>query len=555
MDQRTLVERAQEGDRDAFGTGSPTERPRRAWTRPPDLILRDRELARDRSRRHSIRAWRDLPGLRDPEQVRRLALPTPLPTQAMKEARRRRRRVVGSPLDGIEVPRRRGLDFQPGLVADRDAARSGARGGSSRGAPEGPHRPALLPRPAASESGSGDGHLARGGRVPASSPRSCRHPALRSTVESGDAPTRHGDGRPGHDRLLDRASIACLEGRARRPGPSLPTPNTSTTSWPRRRTEGHSDPAWTFPERWLPMGTATRNRSIRARPALAQPRTSWRCSRCSPAAILAVAIGTQRRLAPPYGPADNGLIVYQQGGDLYARDVVDGQGRVLIGGVSTDVFPFFSLDGSRLAFLRLDPTTKRERPTSSRRWSWRTPDGTGQRMVFGPSLLHDVAWSPNGHGAGDPGRGGRQAGGSRSCTSTVRAARVIHVRRQDRRAGSPGGRPMAPSWWSSPRVNSVHQLLRDRRRRGSGPSTDHRQPELSDRTNSISVAPDGRVLTYMNMAWPYSLHLVDLHDRGTSEAVRPGTFRHSDLADVHAGGPAGVGRWDQARLRTVLGRS
>ena len=66
MDQRTFVERAREGDRDAFA-----ELARAAATRldaAARLILRDRELARDAVQEALIRAWRDLPGLRDPDR-------------------------------------------------------------------------------------------------------------------------------------------------------------------------------------------------------------------------------------------------------------------------------------------------------------------------------------------------------------------------------------------------------------------------------------------------------------------------------------------------------
>ena len=115
MDQRTLVERAQEGDRDAFGTLV-----RAAATRldaAARLILRDRELARDAVQEALIRAWRDLRGLRDPERfdawLYRL-----LANSAIEEARRRRRRVVEVAVDGIEVP---GGEVDFSLVADRDA--------------------------------------------------------------------------------------------------------------------------------------------------------------------------------------------------------------------------------------------------------------------------------------------------------------------------------------------------------------------------------------------------------------------------------------------------
>ena len=63
-----------EGDHDAF-----TELARDAVTRldrVARLILRDPELARDAVQEALIRAWHDLPGLRDPDAVRRLA-PSP----------------------------------------------------------------------------------------------------------------------------------------------------------------------------------------------------------------------------------------------------------------------------------------------------------------------------------------------------------------------------------------------------------------------------------------------------------------------------------------------
>ena len=114
MDQRTLVERAREGDRDAFAVLA-----RAAGARldaAARLILRDHELARDAVQEALIRAWRDLPGLRDPERfdawLHRLIV-----NAAIDEARRRRRRVVEVALSPIDV---RSSQDDIGRLVDRD---------------------------------------------------------------------------------------------------------------------------------------------------------------------------------------------------------------------------------------------------------------------------------------------------------------------------------------------------------------------------------------------------------------------------------------------------
>lgn len=99
MDLRPAVERAQRGDHDAFATlVRHTIGRQDALAR---VVLRDPELARDAVQEALIRAWRDLPGLRDPDRyeawVYRLTL-----RACIDETRRRRRHVVEvelSPLD------------------------------------------------------------------------------------------------------------------------------------------------------------------------------------------------------------------------------------------------------------------------------------------------------------------------------------------------------------------------------------------------------------------------------------------------------------------------
>ena len=101
VDQRGLVERARKGDHDAF-----SELARAAVVRldrAARLILRDPELARDAVQDGLIRAWLDLPGLRDPDRfdawLHRLTV-----NACLDLARRRRRRPIEVELTSIDHP-------------------------------------------------------------------------------------------------------------------------------------------------------------------------------------------------------------------------------------------------------------------------------------------------------------------------------------------------------------------------------------------------------------------------------------------------------------------
>jgi RNA polymerase sigma-70 factor (ECF subfamily) len=101
VDQRWLVERARDGDHDAF-----SELARAAVVRldrAARLILRDPELARDAVQDGLIRAWRDLPGLREPDRfdawLHRLTV-----NACLDLARRRRRRPVEVELSPMHHP-------------------------------------------------------------------------------------------------------------------------------------------------------------------------------------------------------------------------------------------------------------------------------------------------------------------------------------------------------------------------------------------------------------------------------------------------------------------
>ena len=91
MDQRELVERAGGGDHDAFAMLAGASIARLEAT--ARLILRDGELAQDAVQDALIRAWRDLPGLRDPDRfdawIHRITV-----RSCLEILRRRRHRVI-----------------------------------------------------------------------------------------------------------------------------------------------------------------------------------------------------------------------------------------------------------------------------------------------------------------------------------------------------------------------------------------------------------------------------------------------------------------------------
>ena len=119
MDQRELVERARRGDHDAFAelVGSSIARLGAAAR----LILRDPDLARDAVQDAYLRAWRDLPGLRDPDRLdawlHRLTVNACLDTM-----RRHKRRVIEVQLSPT-LPM--SIADHASLIADRDQLERG----------------------------------------------------------------------------------------------------------------------------------------------------------------------------------------------------------------------------------------------------------------------------------------------------------------------------------------------------------------------------------------------------------------------------------------------
>jgi Tol biopolymer transport system component len=143
-------------------------------------------------------------------------------------------------------------------------------------------------------------------------------------------------------------------------------------------------PAWTFPERWLPMDIAAQPLRITRR----VPGWGLAVLALLVVALLgAVALSAGwARVPPAYGRAANGLVAFSMAGDIQAVDVVTGQARPLIAGPHTDLEPVFSRDGTRFVFARQLASPSMDLIVAR-------SDGTGL-LTLTPTKLRDLAgWS------------------------------------------------------------------------------------------------------------------------------------------------------------------
>ena len=146
-------------------------------------------------------------------------------------------------------------------------------------------------------------------------------------------------------------------------------------------------PAWTFPERWLPVDLSARRVPFAPIP--------WRAIAVATLILVVLAaalfaVGSaQHRVPAPFGPAANGPLLYSDGDDILVRDTLTGQSRVVIGGSSADSAPGTSPDGEWFAWRRLTGS-------SSEILMAARADGSDAHVVVNGPLIDDwETWSPD----------------------------------------------------------------------------------------------------------------------------------------------------------------
>lgn len=150
-------------------------------------------------------------------------------------------------------------------------------------------------------------------------------------------------------------------------------------------------PAWTLPERWLPMTEL----AVRSVPSPRLPLRAIGAVVLIAALILAaiVVVGSRARVPPAFGLAGNGLITWALDGDIFVGDPATGTVKRVVATDDLDRNPAFSRDGTHLSFLRQVPAeTGRFDLVVTR------DDGSAAKVLTAVSISMPsaVEWEPDG---------------------------------------------------------------------------------------------------------------------------------------------------------------
>jgi len=117
-----------------------------------------------------------------------------------------------------------------------------------------------------------------------------------------------------------------------------------------QQTEGATQrPAWSFPERWLPVEITARPLAMRSFPW--RPVLILALVALLVAATVAVYVGSQSRIPPPFGPAGNGVLMYRGAdGAIVSLDPKSGAQATVVSAADAGIAdPVPSRDGRRIA--------------------------------------------------------------------------------------------------------------------------------------------------------------------------------------------------------------
>jgi dipeptidyl aminopeptidase/acylaminoacyl peptidase len=264
-------------------------------------------------------------------------------------------------------------------------------------------------------------------------------------------------------------------------------------------------PAWSAPERWLPMGVIARPLPIRPIP--------WRMIAIVAAIGLLAAtallyVGSQRRVPAPFGLAANGtLAIATSDGDIVTVNPDTGVATPLISGPTKDGGPYFSFDGLHMVFDR-GPTLE----TSSLFFA--NADGTGIReLLHADSSIIQFDWAP--------------AADRAFVVSNATGKGVISLLNliDGTRSPIPLDLDVAQAAW---RPN--HEQLIVTTLDGDDPTfwvanTDgsgspRRIAAAASAVNEATVSPDGKLLAYSTWG-PARIHVVDI-DTGGDHPITTG---------------------------------